>query len=494
MKLNFYGTKAAALFSKEMEVSLNDVIDRLMITDPASPNRGFLSACLPGAYFAGTMWTRDSGAFLRELVLWGRLSEAKLLAEVLIRSVSVNEDGYRMFPERYYEGEIACGKELDGTAAILIGISLLYRALPDGDATKEILRDFLTAPTSPVFGILNELEGRPLLAGSGEFGGGCGIGGEHCNVTQNNMIHLALLAVALVCDGMHRPDIAEQCRQGADKLKHNILTHLVDEDGKWIWCIAPDTLRPDPIILNEEVNKGCGLLNAPLAMASDVYGLSLRDTFYGYDAAVRQFNALYDSPPRGELFEKYGVWTQFDDMRPGSTGSSFGQGYALQCMLLMGRMDMADKALTYLAHETYSPIPEYRIERDSPYYFMERYYCPYTVEVNGELEAGEGALNVVSVAEPLKIGRMLAGLDNSGHTPVLSPLLPAGIDGYDATDAPLLCQGNLYYADISCEKTEEGLSVTVKVKNGILPTLTLKGAGDAKTLTNVTEIHVLLHR
>ena len=492
MKLTFFGSDTATLFSKELEVSLNDTVDRLMITDPASPNRGFLSACLPGAYFAGTMWTRDSGAFLRELVLWGRLTEARLLCEVLLRSVTVNEKGFRMFPERYYEGEIGCGKELDGTAAILIAISFLYRSLPDGDATKKKIRDFLTDKTSPVFGILSELEGRPLLAGSGEFGGGCGISGEHCNVTQNNMIHLALLAVALVYDAIGCEEYAADCREAAQKLSQGILTHLVDDDGKWIWCIDPETLRPDPVILNDEVNQGCGLLNAPLAMASDVYGLSLRDTFYGYEAAVKQFEALYHTAPRGELFEKYGVWTQFDAMRPGSTGSSFGQGYALQCMLVMGRMDMADKALTYLAEETYSPIPEYKIERNSPYYFMERYYCPYTVEVNGELEAGEGALNVVSVAEPLKIGRMLAGIDNSGNRPVLSPLLPDSIDGYQATDVPLLCRGKLYCADIFCQKTDDGLSITLDTKENTIPFLTVRGARETISLTNVTHSEIII--
>ncbi len=492
MKLNFYGSETAELFSRELEESLEGVIDRLMVTDPSSPSKGFLSACLPGAFWAGTMWTRDSGAFLRELVLWGRLKEARLLAEALIRSVSINERGYRMFPERYYEGEVACGTELDGTAAILIGISLLYRALPEGDPTKEILRRFLLDDTSPVFGILNELEGRLLLAGSGEFGGGCGIGGEYCNITQNNLIHLALRAATLVYEDMNRQDTASLCRDAADKLSKNIMAHLVDEEGKWIWCIDPQTLLPDPKVLNEEVNKGCGLLNAPLAMSSDVYGLSLRGRFYGYEPSVRQFDALYRSAPRGELFEKYGIWTQFDDMRPGSTGSSFGQGYALQCMLLMGRMDMADKALSYLAHETYSPIPEFKIERDSPYYFMERYYCPYTVEVDGELEAGEGALNVVSVAEPLKIGRMLAGFDNSGEIPVLSPLLPSGVEGYDAEDVPFICHNRLYCADVTCRKVDDGLAVSIRGKNGILPALILKANGRKQSFTDITEISVIL--
>ncbi len=492
MELYFHGSRTGELFSKEMKVSLNAVIDRLLITDPTSPNRGFLSACLPGAFFAGTMWTRDSGAFLRELVLWGRIEEAKLLTEALIRSVSVNEKGFRMFAERYREGEIGCGKELDGTAAILIAISLLFRALPNGDTTKETIRTFLTDKTSPVFGILNEMDGRPLLIGSGEFGGGCGVGGEHSNITQNNLIHLALLASALVYDQISEGQTAALCRQGAKKLSKNILSHLVDEEGKWIWCIDPETLKPNPVILNAEVNKGCGLLNAPLAMAADIYGLSLHTSFYGYEASVRQFDALYHTPPRYDLFNTYGVWTQFDDMRPGSTGASFGQGYALQCMLLMRRMDMADKALIYLTHETYSPIPEFKIHRDSPYYFMERYYCPYTVEVGGELEAGEGALNVVSVAEPLKIGRMMAGFDNSGVTPVISPLLPSILDGYEAEDVPLLCHDNLYLADVVCTRDEERLTLSLSVKNGILPCLTVRGERMTKTLRNIRQITLTL--
>ena len=377
MTLNFYGSEVAERFSRELRESLDGVIRHLMVTDREDANCGFVSAALPKYTWSETMWTRDCGTLLREFVAWGRLDEAKMLCEALIRQVEKGDNGYCTFPEKFVKDEKASGSELDGTAAILIGMCMLFRALGDGDPTKATISAFLLDEAAPVGYIISCLAEQPLLAGSGEFGGGCGIEGLYVNAVQNNLVALCLYACAPVYTTLGCPEIARTCRDIAKKLETGILAHLVDEEGKFIWCVEPDTMKPDPAVLNYIINKGAGLINGILCMASDVHGLELsEENFYGYRHGERQFDHLYSYPNRRELFERYGIWTQFDDFRPGSTGPSYGQGYALQCMLLLNRLAMADKALTYLTNETYSPIPEFVIQRESPYYFFERSYCP----------------------------------------------------------------------------------------------------------------------
>ena len=46
-----------------------------------------------------------------------------------------------------------------------------------------------------------------------------------------------------------------------------------DENGAWIWCVQPDTMQPDPAIINHEINKGFGGLNDVLALTSEIEGV-----------------------------------------------------------------------------------------------------------------------------------------------------------------------------------------------------------------------------
>ncbi|MBQ3868440.1 MAG: hypothetical protein II789_07860 [Clostridia bacterium] len=465
MELEFYGSQTAELFSKELKESLAGVLRHLMVTDENDPNCGFTPASLPGHSWCDTMWTRDAGTLLRELVCWGRLHEACLLTDQLLRLVGKNEQGYYTFPEYFWAGKVRSGRELDGTGSILIALISLYGYLPEGDRTRQNIKNFLLDAASPVNGILDELRARPLLAGSGEFGGGCFVEGEHVNVVQNNLIRIALIAAAGWYLRVDARSMAERCAGAAAKLKAGIKQYLIDDNGCLIWCVDPVTLRPDPSILERKINRGSGLINGVLTMTADVCGMSLRRAgFFAYDAAEKTFDRLYNTPLRHELFEKYGIWTQFDDWVAGFTGPSYGQGYAIQSMLLLDRLDMAGKALRYLAEETFSPLRPYKIKRESPYYFFERYYCPYSIEQNAELEVGCGPLNVVCVAEPLKIGRMLAGLDLCGEKPVIAPRLPEGFDGYEAKDVLFPTGDGWTGVNISCRKEHGQLQISIERK------------------------------
>lgn len=227
-------------------------------------------------------------------------------------------------------------------------------------------------------------------------------------------------------------------------------------------------------------------------MTADAIGMSLGDKFYAYDASVRTFHRLHETPLRKELFDKYGMWMQFDDWVPGFTSASYGQGYALQCMLLMDRLDLAEKALNYLAKETFSPIEGYNLKRESPYYFYERYYTPYSVEQKADLAEGCGALNVVNVAEPLKIARMIAGIDMVGDVPKLLPRFPKGIDGFEATEVKFVFGDNIYMGNISCSKENENYHFNIEIVDGVLPKMVISTNNGSRIFENIQNLDVTM--
>jgi hypothetical protein len=117
---------------------------------------------------------------------------------------------------------------------------------------------------------------------------------------------------------------------------------------------------------------------------------------------------------------------------------SYGQGYATQDMLLFDRLDMAGKALSWLANATYNPVPEYKLHRSSSYYFYERTYSPDAVGKIA-LDEGCGALNLVNVSEPLKVSRLILGIDDLDPATVrLVPRVPPQWKGVEAEDWPIL--------------------------------------------------------
>ncbi len=435
------------------------------------------------------MWTRDAGVFLRELTLWGYLEEACQTASCLMRLVRPNPQGFLTFPMYFKLGEPASGSELDGTAAILIALVLLWERLPAGHSCRDAIRAFLEQPSSPLRYLLIRLETHPLVPGSGEFGGGVGLEGEFYNVVQNNLARLALQAAARAAAAWGASGFAEDCKQAAERLEANMLAHLADPQDGWIWTVDLETMRPDPAVLNAVFNQGFGGLNGVLAMCADVGGLTpLQESAEICRVGLRTLDSLYNRPQRRQMFERHGAWTQFDRLWDGFlTSPSYGQGYAIQALLLADRMPMAERAIEFLARVTREPYAGNRITRESPYLFYERIYLPELLTAwtsphnlraeqpdwiangfDGQVfDEGCGALNLVNVAEPLKVARLILGVDDADPQRLrLIPRLPPGWQGVQAQNWPVLTPAGWIRIRVGFERSAESERLEIELPPG----------------------------
>jgi len=487
VSLRFFGSPDADLLTHEFEESFQGVLRKNFVGKAANGfPAGFVGASPQGQIWGGTMWSRDGGTFLRELVMRGYYEHAALLAECLIGLVGKNQEGFYSFP-MFFTGSKPgtvdwppgmnaaaeplvprSGTELDGTASIVIGMVLLWERLPGGHPTKNHIQEFLSQDASPVNYLKSCLKNQPLVPGSGEFGGGMGSPGDYYNVVQNNLSMLALLAAANMAEESGSRDLAEDDRQLAAKVRDDMEKYLVDKDGGWLWCVDPKTLKPDPAVNNSEANRGFGGLNGVACMYSDVLGFEpLTSSWQGIQHCEKTFDRLYQTPLRQQQFQKYGIWTQFDVLAGGLLASpAYGQGYALQTMLLYDKLEIAEKALSWLANATYRPVPQYKLHRDSPYYFCERTYSPDAVG-KVPLEEGCGALNLVCVTEPLKVSRLLLGVDESTLSSVrIIPRIPPGWKGVEASNWPIRTRRGVARADIRFERQGTGAKLTLKLASG----------------------------
>jgi len=472
VSLRFFGSRSAELFSRELDASFQGVLEQNFVSKATNGfPAGFVNASLPGFPWAGTMWTRDGGTFMRELVMRGYYEHAALLAQCLMDLVQKNPQGYYSFP-RYFRGykpEAGPAAELDGTASIVIGMALLWERLPNDNPMKQRIWDFLFQAASPVNYFKFELQDRPLIAGTGEFGCGGGDIKQLCyNVVQNDLVMLALTAVAKMADEGGEDALAAQDRSLAHKVMDGMLKYLEAKNGAWIWCVDAKTMTPDPALLNSWGNKGTGSLNGVIAMYADVLGLTpLTSSWPGDAHSEKTFAQLYNTPMRKREFERYGIWTQSDEVAGGFlTSPSYGQGYAIQTMLLFDKLDMAEKGLEWLADATYDPIPQYKLHRASRYYFYERMYPPDAVG-KVALEEGCGALNLVNVSEPLKVSRLLLGVDDSSLQWVrIIPRIPDSWKGVEARNWPIRTRHGVVRADILFENKGTGGELTLKLSPG----------------------------
>jgi hypothetical protein len=470
--LAFFGSDTAILFTKEMNESFQGVFLHNYVSSSGGKfPAGFLQASPIPQGWSGTMWTRDGGTFLRELVAWGYYQHACQTAQCLMDFVGTNQDGFIAFPRYFAPGMVhESGTEIDGHAAIIIAMVALWQRLPANDPFRARLYEFLHQPSSPVRGLHFQLQHSPLIPGTGEFAGG-NPKDPYCNVVQNNLCALALLSAANMEAAAGDKATAKQWRKDAKTLFHNIEKHLVSADGSWIWCIDPD-LKFDPVILNKSVNVGFGGLNGVVCMSADVLGFD--PTAWPWQGAMvhgeKTFEDLYAFPLRKELFDKYGEWTQFNLIHQGNqTGPSYGQGYALQTMLLLDKLDMAGHGLNFLANATFH-CQDVTFERGrlNPYYFFERLYAP---GVKGT--AGCGPLNLVNVTEPLKVARLILGVDDTSADEVrIIPRLPPSWTGCRAENWPIRTSHGMVRADISCEQSNGLTQLTLKViQGGSIPKL-----------------------
>lgn len=450
--INFFGNRDAELFSRELAESMQGVLKYNFVSVDSVFPIGFVHASPVPQGWSNTFWTRDGGTFLRELVHWNYIEHARFITKCLIKMVDKNENGFFSFPEYFDKDYPKSGDELDGTSSIIIGMVILYNRLSSEDPLKRIIYDFLHQPSSPVAYIQFQLKGKPLLMGEGEFGGGMGIPGYYCNVVQNNLSALALLAVSAM--ERQEGDIlrADSLKIDAGRIFDNMQEYLVDADGSWIWCIDPVTMKVDTNITQAAVNRGFGGYNGVLSMYSDVCGFEPAGNKSIFEPSLATFLKLYNTPLRKDQFDKYGIWTQFDVFIGGLlTSPSYGQGYATQVMLLSDSIEMATKAVEFLARQTYQPLEGYVVHRNSPYYFYERMYSP---EAPGKvkIEEGCGALNLVNVTEQLKVARLMIGIDDSDpDTLKLIPRIPSSWKGYIASGWPAYTGNGVSYLDIKYE-------------------------------------------
>jgi hypothetical protein len=476
----FLGSETADLFSREIQESLNGILERNYVSDEENGfPAGFLRASPAAQPWGGTMWTRDGGTFLRELVAWGYYKHACLAAQCLMNLVGTNGEGFISFPRYFGPTNVrSSGTEMDGHAAIIIGIVSLWQRLPAVDPFRSDLFDFLHRNSSPVRYLHHELEHQPLIAGSGEFGGG-GPKGLYDNVVQNNLCALALLASAEMEEQAGDRDTAKLWRKDAKTIFRNMERYLVAKDGSWVWCIDPKTLKPDPAVLQKPVNVGFGGLNGVLSMSADVLGFIPRDWQLPeiIDHSQKTFDTLYAFPLREEQFRKYGFWPQFNLIHNGQLSSpSYGQGYALQTMLLLDHLEMAEHGLEFLAHATYeSKGIVFSHGRLSPYYFYERLYSPDALG-KGELSEGCGPLNLVNVTEPLKVARLLAGVDDTSRKEVrIIPRLPSSWSEYRMKNWPIRTSSGIARMDLLFERKGGRNTLQLRTKDGAkIPALSVR--------------------
>ena len=457
-RLEFTEPGPAELFTKEIAESLEGVLTQNFVYYAHDP---FVRTSVPPRVCHDHLWSRDAGVLLRELAAWGYLGHACYLADILLRLVEPNKDGFFSFPMYFLRGQKATGTELDGTAAIVIALTSLCGRLPKGNATRLRIEKFLMDSTSPVRYILHVFKEEPLVAGTGEFGGGMGIEGEFYNVVQNNLVMLSLLKAASLYQELDAA-LADVCRVAAGRLHENILRLLVSEDGRWIWCVDTKTQKPDPAVLSSDENRNFGGVNGVLAMSADALGFD--SAVYDprvIEASEKTFLNILSEPKRWEQFQKYGIYTQFDRLHDGLlTSPAYGQGYALQVSILLGRLDLTDKLAGFLASATFAPPAPYNPDRTSPYHFYERMLSPDYTNLAG-FDQGCGALNLVNVAEPLKAARLMAGIDDTNPNQLLLiPKLPLTWNGVKAAGWPVFTSGGITRCDMEYQKSGGACELT----------------------------------
>jgi hypothetical protein len=247
------------------------------------------------------------------------------------------------------------------------------------------------------------------------------------------------------------------------------------------WAVNATTFKPDPTVTDSEVNIGFGGLNGPLAYLADVGGVlplessrheAALDVMQGYiDRCIATFDALLAVPQRRQLFDEYGIWTQFDTFRGGcASGPSYGHGYALQAMLMMDRLQDAGHALAFLANITYNNGAGWGQLR-SPMYFYEQFVVPPVADM---AKLGCGELNVVTVMEPLKVARLILGISdwavgNVSFIPRVPPQWHAGgsVAVISADNWPVVvATGVVVRVSILYQQSSSGSSLAVTVSEG----------------------------
>jgi hypothetical protein len=105
----------------------------------------------------------------------------------------------------------------------------------------------------------------------------------------------------------------------------------------------------------------------------------------------------------------------------------------------------------------------------------------YSPDAQGKmlLTAGCGPLNLVNVSEPLKVARLIAGVDDTSLNQVqIIPRLPPSWSGYRMENWPIRTRLGMVRADISVERTNSTVNFTFETKKGgLIPKLAVRLPG-----------------
>lgn len=409
--LFFEGSPSAEVLTQEINASL---INAWRLDCSAAPlPTGYCQASPTGQAWAGTMWSRDSATHTRELIALGRFGDAKLVLKQALSLVVENAEGYDWFPQYFTGLTPASGGELDGTAGIALAAFLLWQRLPSGDPDRDLFFAWLHGPASPLRAFQATIAtataaGLPqLIASSGEFGCSCcaNDGALFCfNVVSNALASTALLAGAAL--EAHAP--GGDAALGALYLSaaaaiHAALPKFLWGNGSWVFSINTTTLQPYAPILDSAVQ-------GVTSMLADLGALTPRTDASGAWAAELGAQTLASQlAGQAACYAANGFWSRAPATPPACLGESgaYDQGYALQAMLLLDELQLADIGLN-----SFAALVLNRGQRVSPYDFFEQFHWPPTPGMSQE---GCGELNLVSVTEPVKAARLTLGVDDSSY-------------------------------------------------------------------------------
>src|SRR3984957_2879851 len=115
-RVTFFGSDSADLFTKEINESFKGVLTYDFVSAPDGKfPAGFLSASPPSQPWYGTMWNRNAGTFMLELVQWGNYQHSCQVAQRVVDVVGSSSDGSIASP-RFIDrlSSPQSGSEIDG--------------------------------------------------------------------------------------------------------------------------------------------------------------------------------------------------------------------------------------------------------------------------------------------------------------------------------------------------------------------------------------------
>jgi len=219
----------------------------------------------------------------------------------------------------------------------------------------------------------------------------------------------------------------------------------------------------------------------------------------GAGPSLATLNNIYNKYPiRKKQFEKYGMCTFLDSTKnsapilSNTSWLSYCDCFAAQAMLLLDKSETLDKVITWIAATTYmggSPgadfiqklaqgkaTIDYKLP-DSMFWFSERNFSPDYTKPKSREDIGCGKLNLVNVAEPLKLARLMLGInDRYSDTVRIVPRLPESWSGIEANNWPVKTKNGVVYIKMTFEKKTKGkFSLRLEVKeNNSIPSLVVR--------------------